>query len=68
MKTIDDIVAAASTLDPRQLLRLRKKLDRLEDRIWQGELAVVTRKLKNAGITEEEIDRRVVRRRRESRT
>lgn len=67
MSTIDEIVAAASKLDPGQLMKLRRKLDRLEERIWNAELTSVSAKMKEARITEEEIDRRVTRRRRESR-
>ena len=67
MSTIDEIVAAASKLDPAQLVKLRRKLDRLEERIWDAELTSVSAKMKEARITEEEIDRRVTRRRRESR-
>ena len=66
MKTIEDIVAAASMLDPGHLVRLRKKLDHLENQIWKTELLAVTNKMKNSKITEEEIDLRVARRRRES--
>jgi hypothetical protein len=67
MSAIDEIVAAASKLDPAQLVKLRRKLDRLENRIWEAELTAVSAKMKQARITEDEIDRRVTRRRRESR-
>ena len=67
MSTLDEIVAAASKLDPAQLVTLRRKLDRLEKRIWEAELTAVSAKMKQARITEAEIDRRVTRRRRKSR-
>ena len=67
MSTVDEIVAAASKLDPAQLMKLRRKLDRLEKSIWDAELTSVTAKMKQARLTDEEIDRRVTRRRRESR-
>jgi hypothetical protein len=65
--TIDEIVEAASALDSSQFLKLRKKLDRLESMVWEAELVRVAAQMKKAKISEEEIDRRVVRRRRESR-
>ncbi len=67
MSAIDEIVAAAAKLNAAQLVKLRHKLDRLEQKTWQIESAAVTAKMKNAKITEDEIDRRVMRRRRESR-
>ncbi len=67
MKTVDEIVAAAEKLRPDQLLRLRKKLDRLEERIWKAELNRVSDKLKKANITDEDINHMVMRRRYESR-
>jgi hypothetical protein len=68
MSAIDEIMAAASKLGPGQLVALRRKLDRLEKKIWDAELAAVSAKMKQAKITEDEIDRRVTRRRRESRS
>ncbi len=67
MKTVDEIVAAAAKLSPEQLVRLRRKLDRLEKKVWEAELERTTEELKKAHVTEEEIDRLVMRRRRESR-
>jgi len=67
MKTVEEIFAAAEKLTPDQLLRLRKKLDRLEERIWKAELNRVSDKLKKANITDEDINQMVMRRRYESR-
>jgi hypothetical protein len=67
MKTVDEIFAAAEKLRPDELLRLLKKLDRLEQRIWNVELNRVSAKLKKANITDEDINQMVMRRRYESR-
>lgn len=67
MKTVEEIFAAAEKLRPDQLLQLRKKLDRLEERIWKAELNRVSDKLKKANITDEDINQMVMRRRYESR-
>ncbi len=67
MKTVDEIVAAAAKLSPEQLMRLRRRLDRLEKKVWEAELERTSEELKKARVTEEEIDRLVLRRRRESR-
>jgi hypothetical protein len=68
MSTVDEIVAAAKGLDVEQFLRLRKKLDRLEAKVWKAELERTSDELKKAKVTEEDIDRIVARRRRESRS
>jgi len=68
MKTVEDIVAAARELDATQFVRLRQKLDRLEKKVWDDELARTTAELQQAGVTDEQIDRLVMRRRRESRS
>jgi hypothetical protein len=67
MSAIDEIVAAASKLNAGQFVKLRQKLDRLEKKTWETELAAVTAKMKKAQITDDEIDRRITRRRREGR-
>lgn len=68
MNAIDEIVTAATKLDSVQFLRLRHKLDRLEQKRWQVELARTSAALKKKNISEEDIDRFVVRHRRESRS
>jgi hypothetical protein len=67
MVTVDEIVAAAERLKPDQLLRLRRRLDRLEQRVWKAESAQACQELEAAGVTDEDIDRMVMRRRREGR-
>ena len=67
MPTVDEIVAAAKRLPPDELLRLRKRLDRLERQLWSVESQKAGKDLKAAGVTDRDIDRMVMRRRRESR-
>jgi hypothetical protein len=67
MKTVDQIVAAVSGLDAAQFLKLRRKLDRLEQKLWDAELKATTAKMATAHVTDKEIDRMVMRRRHESR-
>jgi hypothetical protein len=67
MKTIDAIVKAAQKLSADQFLQLRKKLERLEKKLWETELERTTAQMKRRKITDESIDRFVTRRRRESR-
>ena len=67
MTTIDEIIAAAEQLTAAQFLRLRQRLDRLEKKRWDDELSHMDRKMKQAGLTDENIDQMVARRRRESR-
>lgn len=67
MATVDEIVAAAKRLRPDELLRLRKRLDRLEQQLWMVESQRAGKEMKAAGITDRDIDCMVMRRRRESR-
>jgi hypothetical protein len=67
MKTVEQIVAAVSGLDAAQFLSLRRKLDRLEQKLWEAELKATTTKMARGRVTDKEIDRMVMRRRHESR-
>jgi hypothetical protein len=67
MKTVEQIIAAASRLDAAQFLKLRKKLDQLEQKKWEAELAATTAKMTKAKIGDEQIDRMIMRRRYEGR-
>ena len=65
--TVSEIVAAATQLRPNVFLQLRDKLDAVEERQWRSSLAKITKRTRAKGITDEEIDELVMRRRRESR-
>lgn len=67
MSTVPEIVDAAANLDPDQFVLLREELDRLEKRIWEAELARTSAEMDQANLTDEEIDRLVMKRRREGR-
>ena len=67
MKTVDDIIAAAEQLDAREFVRLRKKLDRLEQKRWQSELSRATKEFRAARLTDAKIDALVLKRRHEGR-
>lgn len=67
MTTVDEIIAAAERLTPAQFVRLRQKLDRLEQKPWDNELSKMDRKMQKSGLTDNDIDEMVTRRRRESR-
>jgi len=64
MTTVDEIIAAAERLTPAQFVRLRQKLDRVEQKLWENELSAMDRKIEKA---DDDIDEMVTRRRRESR-
>jgi hypothetical protein len=68
MNLIDEIVTAAAKLDSAQFLRLRRKLDRLEQELWNKELARTSAEMKKKHITDDVIARLVLRRRREGRS
>lgn len=67
MNTVDEIVAAAKKLDADEFERLRKKLLRIEKTLWEQELTRVTAEMKKKNLTDEDIDRIVMKRRRENR-
>ncbi len=67
MMTVDEILSAIQKLKPAQFVRLQQKLERLEKKIWKEELTRATEKMKKANITDEDIDRIVMRRRYENR-
>ena len=64
MATVDEIVAAAERLRPDELLRLRKRLDRIEQQLWSVESRKAGKELKAAGVADRDIDRMVMWRRR----
>ncbi len=66
--TVHEIVSAAEQPDPDEFLHLREELDRLEERMWDAELARTTREMDQANVTDDQIDQLVARRRREGRS
>lgn len=66
-KAVEDIVTAVEHLKPAEFARLRHELDRIEAQIWEAELDRASKRTKERGITDRDIDRMVLRRRRESR-
>ena len=68
MSTVDDILSAVGQLDPFDFIRWRQELDRLEEQLWEAERERATEALDQAEISDEDIDRMVLRRRREGRS
>ncbi len=68
MSSVNEILTAAASLNPDQFVVLCEELDRLEEKLWREELNNTTAEVRDAKITDEEIDRFVVRRRREGRS
>ncbi len=56
MSGVNEILTAAASLDPDQFVVLREELDRLEEELWRGELTKTTAEMRDAKITDEEID------------
>jgi hypothetical protein len=63
MSTVAEIIEAAQGLDAEDFLRLRKALDRLEERLWDRELGRVSAKHRKAKLTDATIDELVLKRR-----
>ncbi|MDY0167910.1 MAG: hypothetical protein RBS80_15285 [Thermoguttaceae bacterium] len=67
MTTVDEIVSAAGQLPPDEFILLRGELDRLEERLWNTELTEASERMERAGVTDDDIDAMVARRRHEGR-
>jgi hypothetical protein len=67
MSTVQEIVTAAAQLGPEEFVHLREELDRLEEHLWDAELERTSAEMQQAGLSDDEIDQLVMRRRRESR-
>jgi len=65
---IAEILAAAREMSSTEFLRLRQRLDRLEEKLWKTELTRATEKFSQGRLTDEKIDQMVLRPRRESRS
>ena len=65
--TVSAIVSAARQLNDDQWLRLLTALDRIEDQRFEKERERISESLQATGITEEDIDAEIMRRRREGR-
>jgi len=68
MSSVNEILVAAASLDPDQFVVLREELDRMEEQLCRGEFTKTTAELREAKITDEGIDRFVLRRRCEGRS
>ncbi|MCI0459068.1 MAG: hypothetical protein L0Z62_19095 [Gemmataceae bacterium] len=67
MRTVDEIFAAIQQLDATQFLQLRKRMERLEKKIWRAERARATAEFHRANLPAPARDRPVLPRRRERR-
>jgi hypothetical protein len=63
VSTVDEIVKAVEGLKPKEFLKLRGLLDRIEERLWQQELGRVTAKQRAQKLTDAKIDELVMKRR-----
>ena len=68
MSTVPEIVNAAAHLAPDQFVLLRKELDCLEAGLWESELDRTSAEMDQANVSDDEIDRLVMKRRHEGRT
>jgi hypothetical protein len=63
MSTVAAIVKAAESLNPKDFVKLRTALDRIEERLWDRELSQVTAKHRQEKLTDATIDGLVLKRR-----
>jgi hypothetical protein len=63
MSTVTEIIHAVERLEPEEFLKLRTALDRVEEKLWEQELARVTVKHRKTKLTDAKIDELVLQRR-----
>ena len=68
MATVDEILDAVRCLSFEEYVKLRSALDSLDETEWNAELARSTEQWNKSGLTDDDIDRAVARRRHESRS
>jgi hypothetical protein len=64
MSTVREILVEIEKLPPREFERLRARIDRIAERIWQKEHDRMSRKFRQAGLTDDDVDRFILQRRR----
>ncbi len=67
MSKLDGLVKEIRQLKPDDYVRLQKKLARHEKVLWDAEAETASARMQAEGITDDDIDSMVMRRRRESR-
>lgn len=63
MSSVRDIVNAIEKLPPGEFLKLQKRMDRIAERIWQKEHQRLSREFRQKGLSDDDIDQFVLRRR-----
>lgn len=67
MSKVDEIMNAVRDLTFEEYLQLRTAMDALDEAEWEAEREKTAQEFQTAGMTDEDIDRAVVKRRYESR-
>jgi hypothetical protein len=63
MSSVKEIVSAIEKLSPEDFEKLQARMDRIAERIWQKEQKRMSAEFRKRGLTDEDIDRWVLRRR-----
>lgn len=63
MTGIREILSAIEKLPPDEFLKLQARMDRIAEQIWQKEHRRLSRKFRQEGLTDHDIDRFILRRR-----
>jgi hypothetical protein len=63
MSSVTEIIKAVEQLGPKDFLKLRTALDRVEERLWARELGRVTTERRKEKLTDARIDELVLKRR-----
>ena len=63
MSSVREILSAIEKLSPDDFVKLQARMDRIAEQIWQKEHKRLSRKFRQEGLTDDDIDRFVLRRR-----
>lgn len=67
MSSVKEIVSAIEKLSPEEFEKLQARMDRIAESMWQKEHKRLSAKFRREGLTDDDIDRFILRRRYRSR-
>jgi hypothetical protein len=61
--SVKEIVGAIEKLSPEEFVKLQARIDRISEKLWQNEHQRLSRTFREEGLSDEDIDRLILRRR-----
>jgi hypothetical protein len=67
MSSVREILSAIEKLSPDQFVKLRARMDQIAEQMWQKEHRRLSRRFREEGLTDDDVDQMILRRRYRSR-